>query len=135
MHPCNENVFPCEGQAFPTRRARYPPLLARCARCLWDARATLLVSRVASFIGARRADLSTHLAPGRYDAFVVWAEQRDDGLAFECAITAGEHRGDVVNIVSTSNTARDAFAFVGLPCTLVADDDAIRVEFDASRDA
>jgi hypothetical protein len=88
------------------------------------------VSRDASFIGARHADLSIHLASGRYDAFVVWAERRADGLALECAITSGEHRGDVVDIVSPLSAARDAFAFVGLPCTLVVDGDEIRIELD-----
>ena len=45
---------------------------------------------------------AAHLDDGRYDAFIVWAEQRDNGIALECAITAGAHRGDVVTIVSNT---------------------------------
>jgi hypothetical protein len=68
------------------------------------------------------------LEDGRYDAFIVWAEQRDDGLAVECTITTGAHRGDVVDIVSAAWSGRDPLALVGLPCTLVVDGDSITVE-------
>ena len=49
----------------------------------------------------------TTLPDGTYDAFILWAEQRDDGVALECTITSGERRGDVVNIVTSSFVARD----------------------------
>jgi hypothetical protein len=71
--------------------------------------------------------LSTMLDDGTYDAFIVWAEERDDGLALECTITTGAHRGDVVNIVTSSFATRDALSCVGLPCTLHIRGDEIRV--------
>jgi hypothetical protein len=67
------------------------------------------------------------LDDGDYDAFIVWAEQRDDGVALECTITTGTHRGDVINIVTSSFVARDALSLVGLPCTLHVHGDEIRV--------
>ena len=70
------------------------------------------------------------LVDGRYDAFIVWAEKRDTGIALECAITAGEHRGDVVTIVSNTLPTNDELALVGLPCTLIVDAHEIRVSFD-----
>ena len=69
----------------------------------------------------------TALDDGDYDAFIVWAEQRDDAVALELAITTGVHRGDVVNIVTSSFATRDAIDLVGLPCTLVVRGDEIRV--------
>ena len=33
--------------------------------------------------------LMTTLDDGTYDAFIIWAEQRDDGVALECTITSG----------------------------------------------
>jgi hypothetical protein len=68
------------------------------------------------------------LEDGRYDAFIVWAEERDDGLALECTITTGTHRGEVVDIVRPRAANVDALALVGLPCTLVVDGNSIRVE-------
>jgi hypothetical protein len=82
---------------------------------------------------ARRLRASTRATPmstlndGTYDAFIIWAEQRDDGVALECTITAGESRGDVINIVTSSFVARDALSLVGLPCTLIVSDNEIRV--------
>ena len=70
------------------------------------------------------------LDDGRYDAFIVWAEQRDNGIALECAITAGAHRGDVVTIVSNTLPTKDELALVGLPCTLIVNAREIRVTFD-----
>ena len=85
-------------------------------------------------IDTRRNDLSDahsdELDDGRYDAFIVWAEKRDNGIALECAITAGAHRGDVVTIVSNTLPVNDEFDLVGLPCTLIVDARAIRVVFD-----
>ena len=59
------------------------------------------------------------LEDGRYDAFILSADTRDDGVAISCTITTGSHRGDVVDLVSTSFATRDPFDLVGLPCTLV----------------
>jgi hypothetical protein len=69
----------------------------------------------------------TPLDDGSYDAFIVWAEPREDGVALELTITTGAHRGDVINIVTSTFAARDAFDCVGLPCTLVVHCDAIRI--------
>ena len=68
------------------------------------------------------------LADGRYDAFILSAEPRDNGVAMSCTITAGTHRGNVVDIVSTSFATRDPFDLVNLPCTLVVTSDEIRIE-------
>jgi hypothetical protein len=67
------------------------------------------------------------LPDGSYDAFIVSADTREHGIALECAITAGEYRGDVVNIVTRSFAARDPFSLVGLPCTLHVRGEEIRV--------
>jgi len=69
----------------------------------------------------------TTLEDGTYDAFIVWAEQRDDGYALECTITTGMHRGDVINIVTSTFATRDALSLVGLPCTLHVRGNEIRV--------
>jgi hypothetical protein len=58
------------------------------------------------------------LADGVYDAFIVWAEERDDGaIALDLTITTGAHKGDVVSVRAT-DAPRDAIALVGTPCTL-----------------
>jgi hypothetical protein len=72
-------------------------------------------------------DGNAPLEDGRYDAFIVWADTRDDGIALELTITSGSHRGDVVNIVTSTFATRDAIDLVGLPCTLIVDGDALRV--------
>ncbi len=69
----------------------------------------------------------TTLSDGTYDAFIIWAEQRENGVALECTITSGASRGDVVNIVTSSFVERDALSLVGLPCTLIVRGDTIRV--------
>jgi hypothetical protein len=69
----------------------------------------------------------TLLDDGSYDAFIVWAEQRDDGVALELTITTGAHRGDVISIVTSTFASRDALDLVGLPCTLVIRGEEIRV--------
>ena len=69
----------------------------------------------------------TPLDDGSYDAFIVWAEPRDDGVALELTITTGAHRGDVINIVTSTYAARNAFDCIGLPCTLVVRGDAIHI--------
>ena len=67
------------------------------------------------------------LDDGTYDAFILWAEQRDEGVALECTITSGELRGEVVNIVTSSFVARDPLSLIGLACTLIVRDNEIRV--------
>jgi hypothetical protein len=69
----------------------------------------------------------TTLGDGTYDAFILWAEQRDDGVALECTITSGTARGDVVSIVTSSFVTRDPLSLVGMPCTLIVRDNEIRV--------
>jgi hypothetical protein len=67
------------------------------------------------------------LNDGTYDAFIIWAEQRNDGVAIECTITSGDARGDVINIVTSSFVARDPLSLVGLACTLIVRDNEIRI--------
>jgi hypothetical protein len=81
----------------------------------------------------RESALDGQLANGRYDAFILTAERHDKGVALACTITTGPHRGDVVNLVSAQFAprqfaTRDPFDLVGLPCTLVVDGNAIRIE-------
>jgi hypothetical protein len=58
------------------------------------------------------------LADGVYDAFVVWAETRDDGtIALDLTITTGASKGDVVSVRAT-RAPRDAIDLIGVPCTL-----------------
>jgi hypothetical protein len=78
--------------------------------------------------GQRDSELDGQLVDGRYDAFILSAEQRAKGLALTCTITTGSHRGDVVDLVSTQFETRDPFDLVGLPCTLVIAGDEIRIE-------
>ena len=75
----------------------------------------------------RAAPLMSTVHDGVYDAFIMWAEARDDGLALECTITSGEARGDVVNIVTSSFATRDPLSLVGMPCTLTVRGNEIRV--------
>jgi hypothetical protein len=82
---------------------------------------------VRSTRASTRTTLMTTLSDGTYDAFIIWAEQRDGDVVLECTITAGERRGDVVNIVTSSFVARDPLSLVGLPCTLIVADNEIRV--------
>jgi hypothetical protein len=69
----------------------------------------------------------TPLADGTYDAFILDAHEHNDGVALELTITTGEHRGDVINIVTSTFASHDAFDLIGLPCTLVVRGDEIRV--------
>jgi hypothetical protein len=58
------------------------------------------------------------LDDGRYDAFVVWAEARDDGrIACDLTITTGAHKGEVLTVLARATG--DPLARVGLRCTLV----------------
>jgi hypothetical protein len=69
------------------------------------------------------------LADGVYDAFVVWAETRDDGaIALDLTVTTGARKGDVVSVRAT-NAPRDAFDLIGLPCTLHVRANEPRVEW------
>jgi hypothetical protein len=76
----------------------------------------------------RRATLlMSTLHDGVYDAFIIWADERGDGIALECTITSGAARGEVVNIVTSSFVTRDALSLVGMPCTLTVRGNEIRV--------
>jgi hypothetical protein len=69
------------------------------------------------------------LADGVYDAFVVWAETRDDGaIALDLTITTGARKGDVV-LVGATDTPRDAIDLIGVPCTLHVRASEPRVEW------
>ena len=74
--------------------------------------------------------MNAPLADGRYDAFIVWAEVRDDTLHLQCTITSGEHRGDVVDIASSQVSTHDELSLLGMPCTLVVAGGDIRVTLD-----
>jgi hypothetical protein len=76
----------------------------------------------------RDSALDGQLSDGRYDAIILSAESRAGGVAISCAITAGPHRGDVVDLVSAQFATRDPMALIGLPCTLVVRGDEIRIE-------
>jgi hypothetical protein len=69
------------------------------------------------------------LADGVYDAFIVWAEERDDGaIAVDLTITTGAHKGDVVSVRAT-DAPRDAIALVGMPCALLVRAGEPRIEW------
>jgi hypothetical protein len=107
------NLFSHQFQAFPSSsRARvrvnsgFAHARMRNARTISVTRATMNV-----------VDIALH--DGEYDAFVVWAEARDDGrVAFDLTITTGAHKGDVVTVHAKNVETRDVIDFVGLPCTL-----------------
>lgn len=74
-------------------------------------------------------DGASALDDGRYDAFVVWAEAReDDGVVFELTITTGEHKGEVVTVVGP--LSRAPIDVVGLPCTLLVEEGAPSVHLE-----
>jgi hypothetical protein len=69
------------------------------------------------------------LDDGTYDAFVVWAEPRDDGtLAYDLTITAGPHKGDVITVLGPARA--DPITLVGLPCTLHVEHGTPRITFE-----
>ena len=69
------------------------------------------------------------LADGVYDAFIVWADERDDGtIALDLTITTGERKGDVVSVRAT-DAPHDAIALVGMPCTLQVSSGRPRIEW------
>lgn len=63
----------------------------------------------------------------------MWKHTRDDGLALDPAITTGLHRGDAISVVTSTFATRDALAFIGTPCTIVADGAHVRVLERATR--
>jgi hypothetical protein len=68
------------------------------------------------------------LADGHYDAFIVWAEARDDGrIAFDLTLTTGANKGDVLTVLARST--RDPIALVGLPCALVIEAGQPSIDF------
>ena len=88
----------------------------------------ILVSNTAmrAYVDAHAEDLrgmhmdDAQLLDGRYDAFIVWAEARDDGaVAFDLTITTGAHKGDVITVIGPAHG--DPIDLVGLPCTLIVD--------------
>jgi hypothetical protein len=69
------------------------------------------------------------LLDGRYDAFIVWAEGRDDGnVAFDLTITTGNKRGDVITVIGPARG--NPINLVGLPCTLTVENGAPTLEMD-----
>jgi hypothetical protein len=72
------------------------------------------------------------MADARYDAIVVWCDDRDDTtVAVDLAITAGDHKGDAVTVVAARRAlrGRTPLDVVGLPCTLVVRDGAPSIEW------
>jgi hypothetical protein len=110
-------------------RTKSSAKVKHCQRRARDIHHCSRATRETSSMPDERDDaLEPALADGRYDAFILSAEEREGGIALSCAITIGPHRGDVVDLVSSTLTTRDPFALVGLPCTLVVSGDTIRVE-------
>lgn len=69
------------------------------------------------------------LDDGVYDAFVVWAEARDDGaLALDLTLTTGARKGEVLTL-RVRDVRRDATDLVGLPCTLHVHEGQPRVDW------
>ncbi len=66
------------------------------------------------------------LPDGSYDAFVVWAEEAEEGLSIDLTITTGAHKGEVVTIRGTMTA--DPVHLTGMPCTLVVEDGQPRLE-------
>jgi hypothetical protein len=72
------------------------------------------------------------LEDGRYDAIVTTAQTRDDAeegaLVLELAIVSGAHKGEVVAL-RTERATYDPIDLLALPCTLVVEEGAPRVEW------
>jgi len=81
-------------------------------------------------MGERGFDMDdSQLLDGRYDAFIVWAEGRDDGkVAFDLTITTGHNRGDVITVIGPAHG--DPINLVGLPCTLIVENGTPTLEID-----
>lgn len=71
--------------------------------------------------------MATELPNGRYDAVIIDVDRRADGVAIQCTITAGEHRGVLVDLVSATMRVRDELSLLGVPCTLEVDGTTIRL--------
>jgi len=69
------------------------------------------------------------LEDGTYDALVFDADVRDGAVAVELTILAGEHKGEVVSVVSPDWTG-DALDLLGIPATLTVVDGAPSVVFE-----
>lgn len=70
------------------------------------------------------------LAPGSYDGVVVDVEELpDDALAFEVAISSGEHKGATVRIRGP-RAGRDPLAALGLPAALEVTEEGIRFRIE-----
>jgi hypothetical protein len=68
------------------------------------------------------------LDDGTYDAFVVWAEQRDDGtIALDLTLTTGPRKGEVLSI-RARGLRRDPFDVTGIACTLIVEGGEPRVD-------
>lgn len=91
------------------------------------------------------------LPDGRYEAFVVWAEEAADdpagaagapeaptpaprepprrgpALTVELTITTGSHKGEVVSVSAVGLDA-DPLSLTGMPCTLVVEGGEPRLE-------
>ena len=95
------------------------------------ANACTRVARTKSVTRATIDVVDIALRDGVYDAFVVWADARDDGrVALELTITTGEHKGEVVALNAASIETRDALDLVGLPCTLHVSAGQPRISWD-----
>lgn len=76
---------------------------------------------------AEHDEPSTPLPDGDYDAFIVWAERRDDALVFELTLTTGADKGALFSVAAAIETDADPIVLVGLPCTLSVRDSRPRV--------
>jgi hypothetical protein len=69
------------------------------------------------------------LPDGRYDVFVVDANDVDGMLALDLTVLSGAHKGDVVTILATG-VEDDPIELLGTPAVLHVEDGAPRVVFD-----
>ena len=70
------------------------------------------------------------LDDGIYDAFVVDADEDDDGaITVTLTVTTGPHKGDVVD-VRAHGLADDALSLLGLPATIEVRGGRPAIRFD-----
>lgn len=70
------------------------------------------------------------LEDGTYDALVFDADEAEGGgVAVELTILAGEHKGEVVSVVS-ADWRGDALDLLGIPATLTVTGGTPRVVFE-----
>ena len=67
------------------------------------------------------------MADGAYEAIVVDAEDVDGNLRLELAITAGQHKGEVV-VVRAGGVTMDPVHALGIPARIVVENARPRVE-------